>query len=91
MCANVLFDRTKSYLLLNSSPPNVSSLKYSSYTIKPLSLANLTIFLAGSTPSTLAPNFDNGSNKTPSLQPISNIFLPFTSYPSSSILATSLK
>ena len=49
------------------------------------------MFLAGSTPSTLAPNFDNGSNRTPSLQPISNILLPFTSYLSSNILATSLK
>ena len=80
MCANVLFDKTKSYLFSNSSPPNVSSLKYSSYTFKPLSLANLTMFLAGSTPSTLAPKLDNGFNKTPSLQPISNMFNPSTSY-----------
>ena len=50
------------------------------------------MFLAGATPSTLAPNFDNGSNKTPSLQPISNILNPsISSYFSSKISATFLK
>ena len=58
------------------------------------SVANLVMFLAGSTPSTLAHNLNNGSNKTPSLQPISNILnlllieRPDTSYFSSKLLAT---
>ena len=44
-------------------------------TFNPLSRANLTTLEAGSTPTTSAPSLVNGSKRTPSLQPISNIFL----------------
>ena len=46
---------------------------------------------AGSTPSTLAPNSDNGSKSTPSLHPISKMFLFSILYLTFSMLANSLK